>query len=241
MVNKATLKHKHLVHRNRLLGYGNDFSQKLDQSINNQKTQSLKIDPHRLNALPKNTQGRFQSMVLNQNLDRVLETRVEKTQTPNQVAKTDEKIDIHNLPHKLKPYWNTIQSECGKHGIDPLLVASMIRQESNFNPNAISKHNAMGLMQIIPGTAEELNLSDPFDPDQNIKAGVNYLAKMLDRFDGNEQLALAAYNAGPGNVEKYNNSIPPFSETIDYVRRITRFKDSLAIHGSFNPPTKKFV
>jgi soluble lytic murein transglycosylase-like protein len=115
---------------------------------------------------------------------------------------------------------DVIDHHANEHGIRADLVRAVIQVESAFNPRARSVKGAMGLMQLMPDTARELGVRDPYDPLQNIRGGVQYLRGLLDRFDGNEELALAAYNAGPGAVTKYGGTIPPYRETQDYVSRI---------------------
>ncbi len=108
-----------------------------------------------------------------------------------------------------------------KHNVDPNLVRALVKVESNFNAQAVSRKGAMGLMQLMPQTARSLNVSNPFDPRQNVDAGVRHLKGLLDSYNGDVQLSLAAYNAGQGAVAR-NNGIPPYSETQNYVKRITQ-------------------
>jgi soluble lytic murein transglycosylase-like protein len=122
----------------------------------------------------------------------------------------------------LKSYDDVISEAARRNGLSTSLIKALIHVESYFNPRAISKKGAMGLMQIMPENLSLLNIDDPFDPWENIMGGAAYLKAMLERFSGQLPLALAAYNAGPTAVEKYND-IPPYPETRNYVRKVMRF------------------
>jgi soluble lytic murein transglycosylase-like protein len=113
-----------------------------------------------------------------------------------------------------------IDAAAARHNVDPSLVRSVVKVESNFNPNAVSRKGAMGLMQLMPSTARSLNVANPFDPAQNVDAGVRHLRKLLDSYGGDVRLTLAAYNAGSGAVAR-SAGVPRFRETQNYVRRIT--------------------
>ncbi|HVL66404.1 MAG TPA: lytic transglycosylase domain-containing protein [Vicinamibacterales bacterium] len=117
------------------------------------------------------------------------------------------------------PYGEIIAAMSQAHGVDPMLVRAVIQVESNYRPRARSHKGAMGLMQLMPATAREYNVRNPYDPKANIAAGVKHLKGLLDRFEGAVDLALAAYNAGEGAVKKFGG-IPPYRETRNYVSRI---------------------
>lgn len=119
------------------------------------------------------------------------------------------------------PFAEFIRAAAKKYSLDAQLLARVVQAESNFNPRAISNRNAQGLMQIIPSTGSRLALRNPFDPAQSIEAGAHYLRQMLDKFSGNVELALAAYNAGPDRVVQYHG-VPPYRETRNYIRKITK-------------------
>jgi len=119
-----------------------------------------------------------------------------------------------------EPFAHLIRAAAAKHGLDEKLITIVIATESNFNPRAVSRKSALGLMQLLPETAARYSVSDAFDPAQNIEAGTHYLKDLLNRYRGNLRLALAAYNAGPETVDRYGG-VPPIAETRSYVRRVT--------------------
>jgi len=134
-------------------------------------------------------------------------------------------------PHSIAPsVLNAIvDRQSAQHGISSALVRAVIHQESGEDPSAISEAGAMGLMQLMPGTADAYGISDPFDPEQNVAGGTALLADLLRQYHGNVKLALAAYNAGSGAVAKYHG-IPPYAETQAYVKSVTSLYRNSAAH-----------
>lgn len=138
----------------------------------------------------------------------------------NVQAQITQQPELRGYATSSKPQiLNMISQIANKHGVDEKLVKALIRQESGFNPNAKSHCGAMGLMQLMPGTAKTLGVKDPFNPVQNVDGGVRHLKWLLSKYNGNTILALAAYNAGSGAVDKYDG-VPPYPETQNYVKSI---------------------
>jgi len=152
----------------------------------------------------------------------------EKRRTP--VRRRRGKTDPAKYDHLIHQYSR-------KHGVDPSLVKAVIRAESDFDPYTVSSKGAEGLMQLMPKTADKLNVFNPFNPRENIEAGVRYLKYLLERFDHNLQLSLAAYNAGETTVEQHGG-IPPYDETENYVVKVMQYYDEYKrrpLMGARNP------
>lgn len=137
------------------------------------------------------------------------------------------------------PFQKLIRDAAARYNLDPTLIHSVIAIESNFDPKAVSRKNARGLMQLMPRTAELMGVKDSFDPGQNIDGGAHYLSDMLKKYGNNVTLALAAYNAGPDSVDKYGRRVPPYLETMKYVQRIAKTYAKLKADaaGTLHSPT----
>ena len=180
---------------------------------------SLDVTLHRIQSI----ENQFQSLMSygvqkqpTEDFQKFLDTKIENRKSPNSVSKTE----INDL----------IEKYAEKTGLDSDFVKAVVNQESGFNPNATSRCGAMGLMQLMPGTAEGLGVKNAYDPEQNIEGGTKYLKGLMDRFDNNKSLALAAYNAGPNAVKKYGG-IPPYQETQNYVKNVLSRYDRMKLQG----------
>jgi hypothetical protein len=152
---------------------------------------------------------------------------VDKTLVKSKPMDKKDNSDYHSIVHE----------KAAVYDLDPGLIKAVIKTESNWNSRAISKKGAMGLMQLMPTTATDMNVSNPFDPEENIEGGTKYLKYLLNRFNGDLTLALAAYNAGPRTVEKYG-FVPPISETQQYVNKVLSLCDGKTTDSTPNNAKK---
>ena len=136
--------------------------------------------------------------------------------------------------HYIGSYEAVIQKMAARYKVEPALIKAVIKAESNFDPSALSRKGAIGLMQLMPATAVNLKVSDPYNPHQNIEGGAKYLRTLTGLFGSDLKLVIAAYNAGENAVIKYGRNIPPYKETRDYVKRVTTYLASYRKEASIS-------
>ena len=203
---------------NRVNNINNEAQNPLDTIYpNNGKINSPSFEK----VLQSTTKSNFGSLLLDPKVKQVSADIVKQSPQVSSSTSLQEAIAAQaNVQTSSKSQiLNVVSQISKKHGVDEKLVQALIKQESGFNPKAKSKAGAMGLMQLMPSTASFLGVKDPYNTVQNVEGGVKYLKSMLDKYNGNVILALAAYNAGPGAVDKYDG-VPPYKETQNYVRNI---------------------
>lgn len=171
----------------------------------------------------KNNNWNFDNLESLKSMDQAYYAQGAKKKT---LAETYTKRYGNDADERVKKFKGLIEIKAQKYGLDPNLLAGLVRQESNFNPYAVSHCGAMGLGQLMPDTARALGVVDPFNASQNLDGAAKYLKQMLDKFGGNTDKALAAYNAGPGAVQKHKG-VPPFQETQHYVKSVQNHKANI--------------
>ena len=184
---------------------------------------SLDITLRRINQIERQFAVLDKNNEVENSFKKALNTAMsENEKAENKETKLPEITSISSFKtttNALPNFEDIIREQSAKNGVDENLLKAVIKTESGFNPNARSGAGAMGLMQLMPQTAESLGVLDPYNPEQNVEGGTKYLKKLLSKYDGNKEMALAAYNAGPGTVDRYGG-IPPYRETQNYVKSI---------------------
>ena len=184
---------------------------------------SLDITLRRINQIERQFAVLDKNNEVENSFKKALNTAMsENEKAESKEAKLPEITSISSFKtttNALPNFEDIIKEQSAKNGVDENLLKAVIKTESGFNPNARSGAGAMGLMQLMPQTAESLGVLDPYNPEQNVEGGTKYLKKLLSKYDGNKEMALAAYNAGPGTVDRYGG-IPPYRETQNYVKNV---------------------
>jgi soluble lytic murein transglycosylase-like protein len=174
--------------------------------------------------------------------EKVAKEKTSDLSIDNRVSRTSAKRLRASTSAGLVDYAAYVRQAASKYEIEPELIRAVIKAESNGDHRAVSPKGAMGLMQLMPQTANDMNVSNPFNPEENIEGGTRYLRYLLEKFNGDITLALAAYNAGPQTVEKYGN-VPPISETVQYVKKVFAFyrgRHNVTIKGEREQAAKNF-
>jgi soluble lytic murein transglycosylase-like protein len=176
------------------------------------KVPSAALSPSPIDASPKAT---------------VAHNAVSKMRTPQKDPPSEQVTFEKFHSEDQRKILASIDQAAARFGLSPALIKAVVKAESNYQVRALSPAGAQGLMQLMPATARELGVTDPFDIDQNIRGGAQYLRNMLDQFDGDLHLALSAYNAGPGTVARYGGKVP-YAETRTYVQRVLRYAEEFS-------------
>lgn len=239
---RSFFRNKYLEYRRQYVDSSKDFSKKLETTKADQpKTAQATDKANEANAglksqaTEKQTQqaklGEMKTTTAQKAQMAEMRSQAEKVQTATTQYATLSEKNRTRMQRKLATYKPYIKAAAARYDLPEELIAGVIWQESRANPRAVSHCGAMGLMQLMPGTARHLGVSNAFHPGQNIDGGAKYLRQMLDKF-GKVEHAVAAYNAGPGNVQKYGG-IPPFRETRDYVPKVLGGAQSFKLAGGF--------